>query len=100
MTWFRNLWNWLKGIDASKIADEVVKVQALTARTCAFVPTAASVAAMLTAGNPAVVGVGAVAMAICKAISSKAAVKGVIQPRPMVNGVEIKGEFIAGGDAL
>jgi len=50
----------------------VTKVQATTAQVCGFVPAAASVAAILTGGNPAVATAAGAASAICTAIAAKA----------------------------
>jgi len=80
-------------------AAQVAKVQNYTATICGFIPTAAAVGAMLTAGNPTVVGVEAIAQAICTAITSyrPQGVEGD-QPCPQVNGVCIEGEWVRGGD--
>lgn len=96
MGWFSRFWQWLRGVDAAKLAAEVTKVQTLTASACRFVPTAASVASILTAGNPAVVGAGAVATAICQAVTGSrplGLVGGGI-PQPEVNGIVVEGEFL------
>lgn len=60
----------LAGCDDAELNEKIVKVQAVTAAVCKFVPTAAAVAGVLTAGNPAVATVSGAATAICEAISS------------------------------
>ena len=77
--------------------DDVKAVQDRVVSTCGFLPTAASVAAMLSAGNPVVTGVVGIATAICQAVSASVSAPGLtlIGNKPgTVNGVVIEGEFI------
>lgn len=76
--------------------DDVKKVQARVVAMCGFLPSAASVAAMLSAGNPAVVGVIGVATAICQAVSAQEEFKGITaySSTPTVNGVPIEGDWV------
>lgn len=90
--WFTAFARWWSGIDG-----KVKQVQELTVKACKFLPEAASVAAMLTASNPAVVGVVAIANAICVIVN---------RPTPVVNlygggvddftvnGVVVEGEWV------
>ena len=83
-----------------KFDSQIAAVQAASAKICKFLPTAASVAAILTAGNPAVTGVAATAAAICAAVTVSNPVTlfgmGETKPKecPKVNGVCVEGEFI------
>ena len=79
--------------------DDVKAVQDKVASLCGFLPTAASVAAMLGAPGAAVTGVTAIATAICQAVSAARAAPGLTLARfntgyGQVNGVPIEGEFI------
>lgn len=60
---------------------------------CGFLPTAATVVGILTAGNPAVATAEAIASAICAAVVPvKLARKGT--PLPTVAGVPVHGRFV------
>jgi len=73
--------------------DIVAQVQKTTAQICSFVPTAATVAALVSGGNPTIVSATALAQAICAAVTRpKARAKGAAIPT--VNGVAIEGRFI------
>ena len=82
------------------IQSQVAQVQAITTKACAFLPTADVVVAMLTAVNPTVVGVSAIAHAICGAVESAshggAATQGADNKCPLgkVNGVCIQGKKV------
>lgn len=87
-----NPYNWFK----SDPADAVAAVIKTTETLCGFVPTVASVAAMLSAANPTVVGVGAVAQAICAVMSPRkmqALMTRADVPPPYVNGILVEGEW-------
>lgn len=86
--WAKKFWTWL---NSEALEDQVDAVMDLVVEKCHFLPTAASVAAMLTASNPAFVGVVAVATAICNALASKRV--GLLRYAPTVNGVEIDGTW-------
>jgi phage-related minor tail protein len=80
----------------------VEMVREKVAATCQFLPTVASVAAMLSASNPAVVGVAGIAQAICAAVqaSRKNTMVGLADLGPeigTVNGVPIEGDDLTGG---
>ena len=83
-------------VTSGKLDEQVAEVQAATAKLCKFIPTAASVGAILSANNPAVIGVAATATAICNAVTSAHAqsLTGDEKPCPEVNGVCVEGEFI------
>lgn len=80
--------------------DDVKAVQEKVVGMCGFLPTAASVAAMLSAGNPVVTGVVGVATAICQAVSASRSTPGLTLASfktvgyGTVNGVPIEGDFI------
>jgi hypothetical protein len=84
--------------DISKI---IAQVQSITSQICKFVPTAGTIAAIVTANNPGVTTAVAIAEAICNSLApAPAAAKfgGVINgwmvaPRT-VNGVVIHGHYI------
>jgi hypothetical protein len=76
----------------------VKKVQELVVASCNFLPTAASVAAMLSASNPIVTGVVAIATAICQAVTAgrAQALVGTVPTWGSVNGIAIEGDFVEG----
>lgn len=71
------------------LPEQVASVQAATSKACKYVPTASSVASVLTAANPAVIGVSAVANAICAAMTTK--VSALVGECPKVNDVCVDG---------
>lgn len=75
--------------------ERVKKVRDLVEVGCGFVPTAASVAAMFGAANPAVTGVVGIAVAICEAVQASKNVQTLVGTAPLgtVNGVPIEGEW-------
>lgn len=74
--------------------DPIATVQVLVEKTCSFVPTASSVAAMLAANNPAVQGTVAIATAICAAVTRKSVTPGDGSDcYGTVNGVCVEGKF-------
>lgn len=92
--WLSKLWDWFKG---PTVGDDIEGVRDACLLCCGFVPTVGTVAAILTANNPAVVGVTAVAVAICNAVSDhEGAMKigsTLMEIPPMVNGVVIEGTW-------
>jgi hypothetical protein len=85
----------LLGCGTGSLDSQVKDVQAAAVKACGFLPTASSVAAILSAGNPAVTGVTAVATAICAAVTKVAPqARGLEQECPRVNGVCVEGEFV------
>lgn len=94
MSWWKTLLSWV-GWGSTELDGQVSKVQVLTVKLCKFLPTASSVAAILTANNPAVVGVSAVATAICGAVTRRShSLLGDAAPKPEVNGIVVEGEYV------
>lgn len=90
--WLANAWHWATG---PSFDDDVSKIRDLTVKVCGFLPTVGTVISILKASNPAVMGVVAVATAICEAVKPKpAATVGLLTLPPAVNGVPIEGEFV------
>jgi hypothetical protein len=99
--WVSSFWNWIVG---PEFDDDVKKIRLATERTCGFVPTVATVASIITAANPTVVGVAAIALAICQAVTRhKMAVSlysigdfdgEKITAPPTLNGIVIEGEWV------
>ena len=87
----------LAGCSGSSLADKVKSVQDEAVKLCAYLPTANSVSAIITAGNPTVVGISAVANAICTAVINWQ--KDQVTPNsfatgcPKVNGICVEGQF-------
>jgi hypothetical protein len=83
----------------SDIDKQVAAVQVLTQQACQFLPTASSVAAILTAqvpaGQPLVTGVQAVATAICNAVNSTTKSAPQDCPFGKVNGVCVDGKKVS-----
>lgn len=86
----------LAGCGGGSMSEQVSAIQAGAIKLCGYAPTAASVLAVLTAGNPAVTGVTAIVTAICGAVSNPplGLKSDDGKPCPQVNGVCIEGEFI------
>jgi len=84
------------GEDDGSVNDTIENVREQTVKVCNYLPTVGSVAAILTAGNPAVVGVHAIATAICGAVTSvpQGLVSSDVKIVPMVNGVPVDGQFV------
>lgn len=85
---------WWAGVDLNRL---VASIQAMTVSSCNFLPMATSVAAVVLAGNPAVVTAASVSSAICAAIKRSQSVGGLLGDSPMpieVDGIVIKGEFV------
>ena len=77
-------------------APTVAQVQAAAVAACSFLPTAATVANIIAAGNPLVSTAGAIAQAICSALASSN-VRSSARLRatqPMVGNVVIHGRFV------
>jgi hypothetical protein len=98
--WVSSFWNWIVGPDFDA---DVEKIRLATERTCGFVPTVATVASILTAANPTVVGVAAIALAICQAVTRRQYKMAAWLHTPeitdfpsheTVNGVLIEGEWV------
>lgn len=94
-----NPFHWFK-TEPDKAVSAVIRAVEMM---CGFVPTVASVTAMLGAPNPAVVGVGAVALAICRVVTAykggttamarAAGSPGTSLPPPYVNGIPVEGKW-------
>ncbi len=70
----------------------VSQVQSVTTATCRFVPTAQTVASILSAfGVTGANAVTDVAAQICAAVTSKSAHRGAV---PKVKGVRVRGRFV------
>jgi len=79
------------------LSEKVKAIQDKAVQLCAYLPQATAVTAMLSAANPAVTSVGAVANAICTAItnwSSKRTEGTFTTECPRVNGVCVEGTFV------
>lgn len=86
-------------------ADEIAAIQAGTVQLCKFLPTDASLRAMLASVDPAVAGVQAIIGAICErvlAVAPEVAPNSLILqpyklescPQGEINGVCIEGDFV------
>lgn len=84
------LFGWLFKSDDPRIKQIQDKVIA----SCGFLPTAASVAAMLAATNPTVTGVVAIAQAICQVATASRYPKLASVNSGTVNGVPVEGDWI------
>lgn len=85
---------WWAGVNLDKMVNDV---QAMVTTSCNFVPMATSVAAVILAGNPAVVSAAATAAAICAAIKRARSTGSLLGDNPIeivVDGVVIEGVFI------
>ena len=78
----------------------IAQVQSYTRTACGFVPTAASIAAILSGGNPGVIAATSIAQAICAAVApplmagrvfTAKSVKGWQVTPGAVNGVRVDG---------
>lgn len=89
----------LAGCDDAQTAATIAQIQNATTLACSFVPTAASVASILSALYPPSqipVGVAtSVAHQICSAVTAKSAARGA--QAPTFAGVVIEGHFLNGG---
>ena len=87
----------LAGCTGTSLTDTVKQIQDETVKLCAYLPTANSVAAIVSAANPAVVGIGAVANAICTAMinwqTDQKTINSFATECPKVNGVCIEGSY-------
>jgi hypothetical protein len=97
--WIGKFMSWVTG---PSFDDDVEKIRLATERLCGFVPTVGTVASILTAANPTVVGASAIAMAICQAVTRRQRMLAAWASDPnitdfpshgMVNGVLIEGEW-------
>jgi len=80
------------GVTPATVSATIAQVQQATVLTCSFLPTAATVAGILSGGNPLVTTAAAIAQAICTAVTAKGARKG--GPAPMVGNVVVHGRWV------
>lgn len=80
------------GNTPADIQQLILQVQAAAVQVCSFLPTAETITAIISAGNPVVGTATAVANAICAAVTAKSARLG--ETAPQVNGVPIHGTFV------
>jgi len=71
----------------------VAQVSALTQLACSFVPTAATIIAIVAKGNPQLATAAEMAAAICAAVVPKPALRRAALA-PMVDGVIVEGHFV------
>lgn len=87
----------LAGCDDQQTAETIAQIQKTTELACSFVPTAASVAGILSALYPAaqapVAAASQVAQQICGAVTAKGARRGA-ERVPTVAGVVVEGHFV------
>jgi hypothetical protein len=78
---------------ASVPASKVSRIKQLVLKGCQYEATFESIAAVLVA-SPAVPAIGAVAAAICNAVTTLPLADGPGDRRPRVNGVVVEGQFV------
>jgi hypothetical protein len=101
MKWLAGLVSWFMGLMGvgTTNTDEVVKIQAEAVRFCSFLPTVETCVNLMAVVVP-VPGVGmatVIAKKICQAVAAANAtskIMGATPMVPMVDGVEIHGEWI------
>src|SRR5665213_1697799 len=85
----------LAGCQTTGSNSVVTQVQTIAQAACAFVPTAATIIAIIAKGNPALATAAEMATAICAAVVPKfAARRATSLVSPMVDGVIIEGHFV------
>jgi hypothetical protein len=80
-------------ITPANVTTVISQVQADAVAVCGFLPTAATVANIISAGNPLIATVSAIAEAICSAVLP-AKLGRKLAVIPTVNGVPIHGRFV------
>ena len=80
------------GVTPATVTTTITAVQQAAVLACGFLPTAATVASILSGGNPLVSTASAIAQAICTAVTAKAFRRG--GPAPMVGNVVVHGRFV------
>lgn len=99
MNWLSGFWTWIKGWFTSP-DKRIEEVQYATVKVCSFLPTALTVSRLLALNSPGLLTAQAIAVAICTAINNQhpsalfGMGKGDNYPKPVVQGVEIEGEFV------
>lgn len=89
--WIEKAWLWITG---PSFDEDVEKVRLATVRCCGFLPSVGSVAAILTAGNPTVIGATAVAAAICEVVKAHKWTLVQAGDPPTLNGIIIEGDWV------
>lgn len=89
--WWESLWTWITG---PSFDEDVEKVRLACVRCCGFMPTVSCVASILSAGDPAVVGASAVAIAICDVVKAHKWAFVQAGDPPTLNGVVIEGDWV------
>jgi len=79
-------------VTPATVSATIAQVQQAAVLACGFLPTAATVASILSGGNPLVTTAAGIAQAICTAVTAKAARRG--GPAPMVGNVVIHGRWM------
>lgn len=80
-------------LDPTGVQATISKVQTVTATLCRFIPTAATVAGILTKGSPnTIASAETIANAICSALAPAQSAR--LRGAPMVDGVVIHGTFL------
>jgi hypothetical protein len=101
MKWLSGLFGWLGsllGVTTTN-TDEVVKIQAAAVRACGFLPTMETVLDLMAVVTP-VPGMSmatVIAKKICFAVNNANKISSLVgdkKLKPMIDGVEIEGEFI------
>lgn len=76
------------------VAPTIASVQAAAVAACSFLPTVATVASIIAAGNPAVITAGAIAEAICSALAASKSSARKRATVPVVGNVVIHGTYV------
>ena len=84
----------LSGCQTTGANSVVAQVQAIAQAACAFVPTAATIIAIVAKGNPALATAAEMATAICAAVAPKPAARLLGALAPSVDGVIVEGHFV------
>jgi len=84
----------LAGCQTTGTNSIVVQVQAAATLACSFVPTAATIIAIVAKGNPALATAAEMAAAICAAVVPKPAARLRGAVAPSVDGVIVEGHFV------
>lgn len=81
-------------VTAEQVEGKIDQVRSYTKIGCAFVPTVATVAKILAAGNPLIDTAKGVADAICTSVTTAPLADGPGDRIPRVNGIVVKGQFV------
>jgi hypothetical protein len=91
--WFSKIASWFTG---PEFDEDIEKIRLATVRVCGFLPTVGTVANILAAGNPALMGATAIAGAICAALTRKKSMAALYGDGGVatVEGIVIEGEWV------